>query len=226
MRNFIKQRDEKIVELSKTISGLQDNIKDVISSGGPSVSAKSAGIISSKITELCKHNRHLVAELESTKTKCAMLERKIIENENKSLESTQSTESSILEEDKIVAIPSYDELKDLKDKLANATKKLIDSRNKQEQMKVELLLANKCLQNEIGPGFTSIQKLAVEPIGFKGRAEDIIIMKNKISELEEKLYGKNKNILAEIKKENTIQVCPMSLFPNNVQCKTHVTMMK
>lgn len=204
MRNFIKQRDEKIVELSKTISELQDNIKDVISSGGPSVSAKSAGVISSKITELCKHNRHLVAELESTKTKCAMLERKIIENENKSLE---STESNILEEDKIVVIPSYDELKDLKDKLATATKKLFDSRNKQEQMKVELLLANKCLQHEIGPSFTTIQRLAVEPIGFKGRAEDIIIMKDKISELEEKLYGKNKNILSEIKKENTIQVC-------------------
>lgn len=220
MRNFIKQRDDKILELSKTISGLQDNIKDVISTGGPSVSAKSAGVISAKITELCKHNRHLVAELESTKTKCAMLERKIIEYESKTLESTVIT-SNILEEDKIV-IPSYDELKDLKDKLANATKKLFDSRNKQEQMKVELLLANKCLQNEIGPGFTSIQKLAVEPIGFKGRAEDIIIMKNKILELEEKLYGKNKNILAEIKKENTIQVLITLLFPCN---KTNIIML-
>lgn len=64
LRKCVFTKDQEIKELNSTVSELNQRIRDIISGTGPAISSKSAGIISAKITDLCKQNRHLVAELE------------------------------------------------------------------------------------------------------------------------------------------------------------------
>lgn len=190
LRKCVFTKDQDIKELNKTISELNQRIRDIISGTGPAISSKSAGIISAKITELCKQNRHLVAEVEGYKTKNAALERKIMQLEIINKEN-EKLDICLCKDEPIDVSP--DELKELNGKLSIVNKKLYDSKNRNLELKNDILLATKILQQELGDKFTSIKELQNDVVGWKGRAQQIVLLQAKVSDLEEKLTGKHKN---------------------------------
>lgn len=201
LRKCIFTKDQDIKELNKTITDLNQRIRDIISGSGPAISAKSAGVISAKIADLCKQNRHLISELESYKSRNAALERKIMQLE------------IIKENDKIDLCTckdeppdtSPDELKELNQKLTIVNKKLYESKNRNLELKNDILLATKILQQELGDKFTSIKELQNDLAGWKGRAQQIVLLQARVSELEEKLNGKHKDLI-EAKRKDQSQV--------------------
>lgn len=202
LRKCVFTKDQEINELNKTVTDLNQRIRDIISGTGPAISSKSAGIISAKITELCKQNRHLVAEVEGYKTKNAALERKImqldiINKENEKLDMCLCKEEP--------PDTNSDELKDLNNKLNAVNKKLYDTKNRNLELKNDILLATKILQQELGDKFTSVKELQNDLAGWKGRAQQIVLLQARISELEEKLNGKHKDLI-EAKRKDQAQV--------------------
>ncbi|VVC91889.1 unnamed protein product [Leptidea sinapis] len=202
LRKCVFTKDEEIKELKKTVLDLNQRIRDIISGSGPAISSKSAGIISAKITELCKQNRHLVAEVESYKTKNATLERKIMQLDIINKEN-EKLDACLCKEEPIDA--SYDELKELNSKLNVVNKKLCDSKNRNLELKNEILIATKILQKELGEKFTSIKDLQNDLAGWKGRAQQIVLLQARINDLEQKLNGKQKDLnenYDELKEDN------------------------
>ncbi|RVE45787.1 hypothetical protein evm_009537 [Chilo suppressalis] len=200
LRKTIFTKDQEIKELNGTVSELNQRIRDIISGTGPAISSKSAGIISAKITELCKQNRHLVAEIESYKTKNAALERKIMQLDLINKEHEQ-LDLCLCKNDP--PDNNFDELKELNSKLNAVNKKLYESKNRNLELKNDILIATKILQQELGDKFTSIKELQNDLAGWKGRAQQIILLQGRISELEGKLNGKHKDILEAKKKDQT-----------------------
>ena len=206
LRKCVFLKDQNAKELHKTIADLNQRIRDIISGTGPAISSKSAGIISQKITDLCKQNRHLVSEIESYKTKNATLERKVMQLEILNKEH-EKIDICTCKDDPIDASP--DELKELNHKLASVNKKLYDSKNRNLELKNEILMATKILQNELGDKFTSIKELQNDVVGWKGRAQQIVLLQAKVSDLENKLSGKKKpedSQLPDIKRKDQSQV--------------------
>ncbi|KAL0809784.1 hypothetical protein ABMA28_011280 [Loxostege sticticalis] len=202
LRKCVFTKDQEINELNKTVTDLNQRIRDIISGTGPAISSKSAGIISAKITELCKQNRHLVAEVEGYKTKNAALERKImqldiINKENEKLDMCLCKEEP--------PDTNSDELKDLNNKLNAVNKKLYETKNRNLELKNDILLATKILQQELGDKFTSVKELQNDLAGWKGRAQQIVLLQARISELEEKLNGKHKDLI-EAKRKDQAQI--------------------
>lgn len=202
LRKCVYTKDQEIKELNKTIKELNQRIRDLISGSGPAISSKSAGVISAKITDLCKQNRHLVAELEGYKTKNAALERKIMQLDILNKEN-EKLEACLCKED--FRDGSSDELKELNTKLAAVNKKLYDSKNRNLELKNDILVATKILQQELGDKFTSIKELQNDLAGWKGRAQQILLLQSRVNELEEKLNGKQKDMI-EVKRKDQSQV--------------------
>ncbi|CAK1548986.1 unnamed protein product [Leptosia nina] len=201
LRKCVFTKDEEIKHLNKTVTDLNQRIRDIISGSGPAISSKSAGVISAKITELCKQNRHLVAEVEGYKTKNAALERKIIQmdlinKENEKLESCHCKDEPF--------DPSPDEVKGLNNKLTIINKKLYESKNRNLELKNEILIATKILQQELGDKFTSIKDLQNDLAGWKGRAQQIALLQGRINVLEEKLNGKHKDLLEAKRNDQSV----------------------
>ncbi|CAB3241948.1 unnamed protein product [Arctia plantaginis] len=190
LRKCVFTKDQNIKELNKTVTDLNQRIRDIISGTGPAISSKSAGIISAKITDLCKQNRHLVAEIESYKTKNAALERKVIQLDLINKEHEQ-LDICACKEENFDASP--DELKELNNKLASVNKKLYESKNRNLELKNDILIATKILQQELGDKFTSIKELQNDVAGWKGRAQQIMLLQAKVADLEEKLNVKQKS---------------------------------
>ncbi|XP_060808746.1 putative leucine-rich repeat-containing protein DDB_G0290503 isoform X2 [Amyelois transitella] len=200
LRKCVFTKEQEIKELNKTVGELNQRIRDIISGSGPAISSKSAGVISAKITDLCKQNRHLVAELEGHKTRNANLERKIMQ-----LEISKEQEKLDICMCKDAQDASPDELKELNNKLTIVNKKLYDSKNRNLELKNDILIATKILQQELGDKFTSIKELQNDLAGWKGRAQQIVLLQSRISELEEKLNGKHKDLI-DAKRKDQAQV--------------------
>lgn len=209
LRKCIFTKDEEIKLQNKTIADLNQRIRDIISGSGPAISSKSAGIISAKITELCKQNRHLVAEVESYKTKNAALERKIVQLDLINKEN-EKLEACLCKDEPVEVSP--DELKELNSKLAIVNKKLYDSKNKNLELKNDILIATKILQQELGDKFTSIKDLQNDLAGWKGRAQQIAQLQSKITVLEEKLNGKQKDPLDAKKNDQTVVSFQITIY--------------
>lgn len=208
LRKCVFTKDQNIKELNKTVNDLNQRIRDIISGSGPAISSKSAGIISAKITELCKQNRHLVAEIEGYKTKNSTLERKIMQLDLLNKEH-EKLDICLCKEEPIDTSP--DELKELNNKLSVVNKKLYESKNRNLELKNDILMATKILQQELGDKFTSIKELQNDIVGWKGRAQQILLLQAKVAELEEKLSGKQKtDSQSDSKKKDPTQVCQSS----------------
>ncbi|CAG9137034.1 unnamed protein product [Plutella xylostella] len=200
LRKCVFTKDEEISQLNKTVIELNQRIRDIISGTGPAISSKSAGVISAKITDLCKQNRHLVAELEGYKTKNAALERKLMQLEILKRES-EKLDVCVCKEEPIDV--NSDELKDLNNKLAAVNKKLYESKNRNLELKNDILIATKILQQELGDKFTSIKELQKDLAGWKGRAQQIILLQSRINELEQKLNGTQKDLIDAKRKDQS-----------------------
>ena len=70
-------------------------------------------------------------------------------------------------------------LKSTQDKLAQVTNKMSDFRNQANSLKQEVKVLHKVLNSEVGEG-VNIQELLNAPSGYRGRAQQILLMQKKV----------------------------------------------
>nr|XP_044993018.1 coiled-coil domain-containing protein 13 isoform X2 [Jaculus jaculus] len=154
---LLKERDFEIKHLKKKMED------DRLAFTG---TAGTAGdLVATKIVELSKKNRALMAESEGTKARMKQLTNRIQELE-------QELESP--------------EVKALQDRLAATQQKMSDLRNQMQSTKQELRMAQKVLANEVGED-VNVQQLLASPGTWRGRAQQILVLQSKVRELEKQL---------------------------------------
>ncbi|CAH1406104.1 unnamed protein product [Nezara viridula] len=139
----------------------------------------SEGFVEAKMVELSKKIRELNAQLSCTQNKLKIAESRVVSQESIQKESIEPKEIS---EDKVAKLEL--EFKDLNDKYQVCNTKLCEARNQIQQHKHEIKLLNKALASEVGDNF-SIHNVTSE--GWRGRAQQICSLQQKVSELSEKL---------------------------------------
>lgn len=160
---------------------MNDHIAKLTSSIS-SLTTKSSAVSSAKVVELSKKNRHLSAELNAVKSKFKGLEENLRELEN-SL--ARKDEQLMLSETMSMSEPPS-ELQILSEKLEKTNRKVFEILNQNTQLKNELKMAQKCLQQEIG-GSVNIAQLMVGNSNWRGRAEQIAMLQSKVAEFKDKL---------------------------------------
>lgn len=140
-------------------------------------------ISTQKIAELSKANRQLNSQMMSMRTKNREFETKIqqmqqlLDEKEKLLNHEKSIES---------LIPS--EVENLTETLDKTKKKLFEISNVNVLLKNELKMAHKCLQQELGFESMNLQQLlSGNNPSWRGRAQQITMLQNKIVELRDKL---------------------------------------
>lgn len=87
-----------------------------------------------------------------------------------------------------------DKVKVLEDKLSSTSIRLFEVKNLNMQLKNELKAATKLLKQEIGESFESLQSLVNMTPNWRGRAQVICDLQQKVSELKEKLKEKESSL--------------------------------
>ncbi|KAK2587141.1 hypothetical protein KPH14_002899 [Odynerus spinipes] len=184
LRRALEEAEEKLrnVEENASRSQLPINL------------GKSSEMAAAKIVELSKRCREQTAEIEVLKTKCKTLEgsltNKTTELENlkdqiaRSKESSESRSST--DETQSLSKEDEDKIKSLTEKLQQVQTKLYESKNAYASLKQEFNKAQKLLCSEVGENVT-VAGLSSQPGGWRGRAEQIRLLQQKVGELQSKL---------------------------------------
>lgn len=164
----VKKSTEKINELNKKIESLNKTIKAYQNDE------------SSKIKKLKKTILDINSDFEFFKKFKELSEQlaEEIKRESEVKKDIEEEKKAFLEEIKIIT-----------EKLNSTKTKLFDSLNKNNQLKNELKMAQKCLNQEVGTENFNITENSNS--NWKGRAEQIIALQNKVSELKEKIDSSN-----------------------------------
>uniref|UniRef100_A0A8C2PAP4 Coiled-coil domain containing 13 n=1 Tax=Capra hircus TaxID=9925 RepID=A0A8C2PAP4_CAPHI len=147
-------------------------------------------VIATKIVELSKKNRVLMAESEGAKTRVRQLSKRIQELEQElqiaqaRLPAKGPTDAGAKPPrtqmgDRV--LPENPEVKVLQDRLAATNLKMSDLRNQIQAVKQELRMAQKVLTSEVGED-VNIQQLLSSPGTWRGRAQQILVLQSKVSE--------------------------------------------
>ncbi|XP_054751621.2 coiled-coil domain-containing protein 13-like [Lytechinus pictus] len=171
---LLSERDYEIRKLKK------QREQDRLALGGGGVANENAA---TRIVELSKKSRELTSELESEKTKNRQLTRKVRDLEieiSRGAGSSKPRPPSPTEEQ---AAAVQAELKASQDKLSQANAKMGEYRTQIASMKQELKVCHKVLSNEIGDN-VNIQSLLNQPSGWKGRAQQILLLQKKVERLK------------------------------------------
>ncbi|GFO30348.1 coiled-coil domain-containing protein 13 [Plakobranchus ocellatus] len=180
---LLSERDFEIRQLKKKAEDYKTSLPQ------DSVTNETAA---TKIIELSKKVRELTSEKESEKTKCRQLQRKIQELQSQPLPSeAPSTMGSMISlrsqvSDSQSENPSAADMKALQDRLKQAEAKVTDFRNQCLSLRQELKVANKVLSQEIGEN-VNMQSLLNETSNWRGRAQQIIALQQKVDELKVQL---------------------------------------
>ncbi|XP_077966838.1 coiled-coil domain-containing protein 13-like isoform X2 [Styela clava] len=185
LRKNLAEKDYDIKSLNKKILKMEDDKKLLASAGAVSDTA------AMKIVDLSKRNRELTAEREAEKTKSLKLMKQLAELEKSTNTTSSSTPRKKLSPRNTLAInpevPS-DNVEELNDKLQSCYIKMAEYRNQIQELKQELKIANKVLQQEIGePPATMQLILSSGGSGFRGRTQQIMTLQDKVKDLEQKL---------------------------------------
>ncbi|CAH6777579.1 coiled-coil domain-containing protein 13 [Phodopus roborovskii] len=189
---LLKERDFEIKHLKKKIE--EDRFAFTGATG------MTGDLVATKIVELSKKNRGLMAESESAKARVKQLTNRIQELEHElqmaparpPAKATGDTGAKPLKtqaEDKTLVEPP--EVKALQDKLAATNLKMSNLRNQIQSAQQELRVAQKVLANEVGED-VNIQQLLSSPGTWRGRAQQILVLQSKVRELEKQL-GQRQN---------------------------------
>uniref|UniRef100_A0A6P7GP44 Coiled-coil domain-containing protein 13-like n=1 Tax=Diabrotica virgifera virgifera TaxID=50390 RepID=A0A6P7GP44_DIAVI len=148
--------------------------------------AKSSQVATSKIIDLSKKLREKNLEVETLKARCSKTETYAF-NLKQQLEDEQliSVKECNAQDTPAVNLPK-EENKRQTEKLETLNTKLSESNNLILLLKNELKLAKKIIQQETGENFEALQKLN-NLNGWRGRAQHILDLQQKNSELKEKL---------------------------------------
>ncbi|KAH8368851.1 hypothetical protein KR200_010303 [Drosophila serrata] len=175
----IQDKNQEISDLKKSV----DSLNDVLNSVPIDELRCNSSIASTKILELSKKNRMMRAELEQTKSRLSKKESQI-----EKLERDVRTHKEMLQanQDLMKKGTSADELQA---KVNSMQQKLFETRNKNTELQNQLKLAQKCLQHEIGGDALNINILAnnLNQANWRGRAQQIITLTQKVQELKARL---------------------------------------
>ncbi|XP_047386784.1 coiled-coil domain-containing protein 13 isoform X5 [Sciurus carolinensis] len=211
---LLKERDFEIKHLKKKME--EDRFAFTGSVG------VAGDVVATKIVELSKKNRALMAESEVGKMKMKQLANRIQELEQElqtalsRLPAKGSTDAGAKPPraqlgDK--TLPETPEVKALKDRLATMNLKMSDLRNQVQSVKQELRITQKVLASEVGED-VNIQQLLSSPGTWRGRAQQILVLQSKklagerdtlqkeLEELRKKSEGvksRNKVLSSEVK---------------------------
>ncbi|XP_023599456.1 coiled-coil domain-containing protein 13 [Myotis lucifugus] len=184
---LLKERDFEIKHLKKKLE--EDRFAFTGSAG------VAGDAIASKIVELSKRNRVLMAESEGAKTRVKQLSNRVRELEQElqtalaRLPAKGATDAGAKPpraQPGDGALPETPELKALQDRLATANLKTSDLRNQVQSLKQDLRMAQKVLASEVGED-VNIQQLLSSPGTWRGRAQQILVLQSKVRELEKQL---------------------------------------
>ncbi|KAM6170421.1 coiled-coil domain-containing protein 13 [Rhynchocyon petersi] len=184
---LLKERDFEIKHLKKK---MEDDRFAFTGTAGVA-----GDVVATKIVELSKKNRLLMAESEGAKTRVKQLNSRVQELEQelqmavsrlpaqRGAEAGAKTPRAQMRDG---ALPESPEVKALQDKLTAANLRLSDLRNQVQAVKQELRVAQKVLANEVGED-VNIQQLLSTPGTWRGRAQQVLILQSKVRELERQL---------------------------------------
>ncbi|XP_021522295.1 coiled-coil domain-containing protein 13 [Aotus nancymaae] len=184
---LLKERDFEIKHLRKKIE--EDRLAFTGTAG------VAGDMVATKIVELSKKNRVLMAESEGAKTRVKQLTSRIQELERElqsaptrppAKEATDAGAKPPRTRTGARASRETPEVKALQDRLAATTLKMSDLRNQIQSVKQELRMAQKVLASEVGEG-VDVQQLLSLPGTWRGRAQQILVLQSKVRELEKQL---------------------------------------
>ncbi|XP_027551266.1 coiled-coil domain-containing protein 13 [Neopelma chrysocephalum] len=186
---LVTEKDFEIKQLQKKVQ------EDRLALAG--TSGLAGDVAATKIVELAKKNREITAEAESERAKVKQLNHKVKELERELQATVEKIHSlggggikestrKMLEEN----LAESPEVKALQEKLNTANLKAMEYRNQLQSSRQELKMTQKLLANEIGED-VNIQSLLANSGSWRGRAQQILVLQNKVRELESKL-GQNK----------------------------------
>ncbi|XP_014390368.1 PREDICTED: coiled-coil domain-containing protein 13 isoform X2 [Myotis brandtii] len=203
---LLKERDFEIKHLKKKLE--EDRFAFTGSAG------VAGDAIASKIVELSKRNRVLMAESEGAKTRVKQLSNRVRELEQElqtalaRLPAKGATDAGAKPpraQPGDGALPETPELKALQDRLATANLKTSDLRNQVQSLKQDLRMAQKVLASEVGED-VNIQQLLSSPGTWRGRAQQILVLQSKVRELEKQLGQTQSQSVGAASDE--LSVCP------------------
>ncbi|KAL2917242.1 hypothetical protein HK105_203307 [Polyrhizophydium stewartii] len=189
----LRNRDKEIKSLRKemtagiTLAGTEDAIAETISKAGAGKDGK--------IIELAKKARRLTVAYEREKALNASLanQLKSESSQRKDQVTSQHKAPTNGEHDPQKDVGNHTQVKSFKEKLAQPkqmSRKLEEERMTSMNLKSELRLAQKALVQEIGEE-VPIQKILRGEIGsWRGRSEQIALLKDKVRDLSRKLASR------------------------------------
>ncbi|XP_054450468.1 coiled-coil domain-containing protein 13 [Pteronotus mesoamericanus] len=184
---LLKERDFEIKHLKKKIE--EDRFAFTGTAG------VAGDVIATRIVELSKKNRVLMAESEAAKTRVKQLSYRVqeLEQELQTALARPPAKGATDAGAKLPrapmgskALPEAPEVKALQDKLAAANLKMSDLRNQVQSLRQELRMAQKALASEVGED-VNVQQLLSSPGTWRGRAQQILVLQSKVRELEKQL---------------------------------------
>ncbi|XP_072751070.1 coiled-coil domain-containing protein 13 [Anoplolepis gracilipes] len=194
LRQAFEQAEEKLHKLSQEKINLQNTV------GKPTEQA------TTKLIELGKKYRNQTAEVEILKTKCKNLEATLV-IKNDELERQKVELQQILKSEKYKnsddnrnqdnieekdSSSKDEQIKCLKNKLQRVQTKLCESRNTCAALRQEINKAQKLLYSEVGEN-VNINTLSSIPGSWRGRAEQIRNLQQKVSDLQIRLSEHEKS---------------------------------
>eukprot|EP00002_Diphylleia_rotans_P025960 TRINITY_DN5151_c0_g1_i7.p1 TRINITY_DN5151_c0_g1~~TRINITY_DN5151_c0_g1_i7.p1 ORF type:complete len:371 (-),score=82.44 TRINITY_DN5151_c0_g1_i7:68-1180(-) len=177
---MLEQEKAKVKKLKSELSIYQVVGKD----DSPDIREK-------RLIELAKKNRNLNLALEREKLSNAKLQAELRKTKENIPAITATEQTSSPTSPKADAVKDQVEdiefkYKETKEKLNQATNKLMDLRVQNESLKAELGRTQRALQKEVGDD-VPLSKILEDSSGWKGRAQQISILKAKVSELKQSL---------------------------------------
>ncbi|XP_040850875.1 coiled-coil domain-containing protein 13 [Ochotona curzoniae] len=197
---LLKERDFEIKHLKKKIE--EDRFAFTGTAG------MAGDVIATKIVDLSKKNRLLMAESEGAKTRVKQLSNRVQELERElqialarlpakgASDTGAKPPRAQIGDNALLETP---EVKALQDRLAATNLKMSDLRNQIQSVKQELRLAQKVLASEVGEE-VNVQQLLSSPGTWRGRAQQILVLQSKVRELEKQL-GQTRSQSAETTSE-------------------------
>ena len=230
LKSELKVRERKVTELEKA----REEERAALGVAGSSATQR--------IVELSKKNRELNAELATEKNRVRQLHKKLKESEksltqkepatdrDSSCNGRQSAHKSLnRHKDDIKVSNCQDDsasvISQLRDQLQQLKMKMAEQRNQCQVLKQELKLAQKVITKEVGEG-SSVSALLSGVSGWRGRAQQIIALQNKLAELGEQLRQEKLNNSAHARNNASSVSCDVYLTGPTVDTRQKAALRK
>ena len=215
LRSDLKQKNRKVLELEK----VREEERMALGTAGMSATQR--------IVELSKRNRELSAEVATEKNCVRQLQKKLKDSENSTTQKESCTSSvcnkrssrhrDVHKHELVVSKPQEDGATcsvtaQLQDQLKQSKLKMAKQRNQCQVLKQELKLAQRVITKEVGEG-VSMSALLSGVSGWRGRAQQIIALQNKVAELGEQLQQARQSTSTQVERMISSDHCDILTGP-------------